>query len=155
MVPNLGIFVFPRNFTFRQIRACWFKYDNIILKFWPKNTKSIISGPTFKDFYFYTKLCNKTNSRTLISNMTKKFSNFSPKIPKSGIFSPKLKDFYFCTKRCNKTNSRMQISNMTIVFSNSTPIIRKSDIFGPKFKDFYFALNVAIRQIRRLRFQIW
>ena len=87
--------------------------------------------------------------------MTKKSSNFSPEIPKSGIFSPKLKDFYFCTKHCNKTNSRMQISNMTIAFSNSTPKIRKSDIFGPKFKDFYFALNVAITQIRRLRFQIW
>ena len=38
LVPNLGIFVFPRNFAIRQIRAD-FKYDNIVFKFQPENTQ--------------------------------------------------------------------------------------------------------------------
>ena len=75
------------------------------------------------DFHFCSKICNKTNSRTLISNMTRSFSNYIPKIPKSGRFSPKLKDFYFCTELFNKTSSRTQIPNMTKVFSNFSPKI--------------------------------
>ena len=59
----------------------------------PKIPKSSIFGPKFKDFYFCTKLCNKTNSRIQISNMTKVFSSSTLKICKSGIFSPRFKDF--------------------------------------------------------------
>ena len=47
------------------------------------------------EFYFRTKLCNKTNSRMLIWNLTIIFSNSSPKIHKLGIFGPKFTDFYF------------------------------------------------------------
>ena len=61
----------------------------------PKLYKSWNFGPKLKDFHFCTKLCNKTNLRTQISNMTIVFSNSTPKICKSGIFGPKFKDFYF------------------------------------------------------------
>ena len=49
----------------------------------PKIPKSGIFGTKFKDFYFCTKLWNKTNYRTLISNMRIIFSNSIPKIQKS------------------------------------------------------------------------
>ena len=127
---------FPVSLELDKFEGADFKYHNIIFKFQPKNTQIKHLGPKFKDFYFCTKLCKKTNSKTLISNVTKIFSNSSRKIPKSDIFGPKLKDFYVCTKVCNKTNSGTQISNMTIVFSNSTPKIRKWSIFGPKFRHF-------------------
>ena len=61
----------------------------------PKIPKSGIFGTKFKDFYFFTKLCNKTNSRTQNSNMTILFWNSTTKICKSSIFDPKFKDFYF------------------------------------------------------------
>ena len=72
-----------------------FKYNDIIFKFHPKDTHRGIFDLKFNDFYFYAKLNAKTNSRTLASNMTIIFSNFSSKIRKSGIFSPQFKDFYF------------------------------------------------------------
>ena len=49
----------------------------------------------FTIFYFCTKLCSKTNSRTQISNMTMVFSISTPKIRISDMFGPKFKDFYF------------------------------------------------------------
>ena len=60
----------------------------------PKIPKSGISGPKFKDFQFCNKLCNKTNSNTLISNMTnfffqipvEKYPNKVFLIPNVGIF---------------------------------------------------------------------
>ena len=55
-----------------------FKYD-IIFKFQPKNTRTRISGPKFKDFYFCTKPFYKMNSKTLISNMTIFLFKFQPK----------------------------------------------------------------------------
>ena len=45
----------------------------------PKLHKSDIFGPKFHNFYFWTKLCKKTNSRALTSNMTIAFSNGCPK----------------------------------------------------------------------------
>ena len=103
-----------------------FKYDNIIFKFQSKKyPNQAFLVPNLRIF-FGTKLCNKTNSRRLISNMRKIFSNSSPKVPKSRVFS-----------------------------SNSTPKIHKSGIFIPKFKDFYFVPNAAIRQIWGHWFQTW
>ena len=46
-------------------------------------------------FFFCTKLCNKTNSRTEISNMIIVFSNSTLKIHKSDMFGPRCKNFYF------------------------------------------------------------
>ena len=67
----------------------------VVSKSRPKIPKWGIFCPKFRDFYFWTKLCNKANSRTLIWNMTIIFSNSSPKIPKLGIFPTKFKEFYF------------------------------------------------------------
>ena len=40
LVPNLGIFVFSRkNLQLDNFEGAGFKYDNIFLKFLPKNTK--------------------------------------------------------------------------------------------------------------------
>ena len=71
-----------------------FKYDNCIFLIpVQKYPNQAFLGRKFNDFYFCTKLWNKTNSR--ISNMTTEFSKYSAKIYKLGIFVPKLKDFYF------------------------------------------------------------
>ena len=91
-----------------------FKYENIIFKFHPKNDPSkAFLVPNLRIYLFCTKLCNNTNFKTLISNVTRIFSNSSSKIPKSGTFDPKIKDFYICTTPCNKTNLMTQISDMT------------------------------------------
>ena len=52
-----------------------FKYNDILFKFYPKDTQRDIFDLKFNDFYFYAKLNAKTNSRTLASNMTIIFSN--------------------------------------------------------------------------------
>ena len=58
-----------------------FKYENIIFKFQTK--KSRITHFWFQiETFFFRKICNQTNLRALISNMTMAFSNSSPKIPK-------------------------------------------------------------------------
>ena len=61
--------------------------------FSPKIPKSGMFGPRFQDFYFCTKLCNKTNSKVLISNMrifsqipAQKYSNKAILVPNLGIF---------------------------------------------------------------------
>ena len=123
LVPNLGIFAFPRNFAIRHIRSSWFQIWQYFFQIpAQKYPDQAFLAPNFRIF-ICIKLCKKTNSRMLISNKTKIFSNSSPKIPKSGIFGPKIKDFYFCTRLCNKINSGTQISNMTMTFSNSSPKI--------------------------------
>ena len=135
--PNLSIFVSSQKFGIRQIRRCWFQiWQQFFSNCSPKIPKQGIFGPKFKDFYFCTKLCNKTNSRTMIWNMTVIFLNSSPKIHKSDILGPKFKDFYFCTKPCNQKNLRALISNITMAFSNSNPKIPKWSIFCPKYKYF-------------------
>ena len=124
MVPNLGIFIISRyfairqipvqkypNYTFlvtnleilffaksaiRQIWGCWFQIWQQFFQIpAQKYQNKTFFCPKVKDFYFCTKLCSKTNSRTLIWNMTIVLSNSSPKIRKLGIFGPKFKDFYF------------------------------------------------------------
>ena len=91
LVSNSGIFIILRNFAISQIWGCWFQikwyYFQIPAQ---KIHKWGIFGPEFKDFYFCVKRNVKKNSKTLASNMTRIFSNFSPKIRKSGIFGPKL-----------------------------------------------------------------
>ena len=72
-----------------------FKYGNIVFKFQPKNTKIRHCWSKFWNFNLCTKLCSKTNSRTVIWVMTIIFSNSSPKIRKLGIFGSKFKNFYF------------------------------------------------------------
>ena len=52
----------------------------------PKILKSGIFGLKLKEFYFCTKLCNKTNSKKLVSNVTIAFSNSSLNICKLGVF---------------------------------------------------------------------
>ena len=114
-----------------------FKYDNIAFKSEPKTPKSDIFGPNlnifvffmtifFHNFYFCTKHCSKTNSRTPTSNMTILFSNSSPKICKQGIFRLIFKDFCVATNvTVSQTNSRALILNMTMTPSNSSPEILK------------------------------
>ena len=118
LVPDLlRIFISAPNFAIRQIRGCWFQYNNSILNSSPKILKSSIFGSNFKDFYFSTKLCINTNLRALISIMTMFFSKLLSKTHKQGIFYPRFKDFYFSTNLWFKKNSRA-ISNMTILFPN-------------------------------------
>ena len=99
--PKFGHFFSPKILHLDKFEVADFEYDNIISNFSPKIPKSSIFGPKFKGFYFCNKLWNKTNSRTLISNMTTVFSKSSPKICKSSIFGPKFSHFCFVIKFCD------------------------------------------------------
>ena len=128
-----------------------------------KIPKPSIFGPKFNDFYFCSKLSNKANSRTQVSNMTIAFSNSSPKICKSGIFGPKFRHFFFFYEILQLDKFGVLISNMTILFSNSSPKYPNKAFLVPNlgifafFHDtiFVFVPNFAIRQIRGRRFRIW
>ena len=146
----------------------YFKYGKNILISSQKIPKSGFFGPKPKDFYFFTKLCSKTNSRTQISNMTTAFSNSNTKIRKSADnFGWKFKHFcFFLHEILQLDKSGVFISNMRILFSNSsqkypskTFLVPNLSIFVVFTKIFFtisvFAPNFATRQIRGCRFQIW
>ena len=107
----------------------------------PQIPISEIFGPRFKDFYICAKLRNKTNLRTLSSNMAILFSNFSPKIRKHFLVT-NLRAFIFCPKLCNKANSRALISNMTMVFQNCCPK-HPNKAFGSKLRNSNFSLKLC------------
>ena len=71
-----------------------FKYHNIFLNSNSKIPKPEFFGPKFKDFY----LCNKTNSRALISNMTIVFQICCAKHPNKALLVVNLRISFFCTK---------------------------------------------------------
>ena len=78
-----------------KFKGAPFKYDNIIFKFPPKNSRNqALLIPNLKIFIFCIKLCNQTNSRTLCSNNDSSFSKLLHKTPKCliilGIFGPKI-----------------------------------------------------------------
>ena len=81
------------------------------------------------------------NLKTLTTNMTIVFSNFSLEIRKSDIFGLKFKDFG--TKLCCKVNSRALISNMTMVFQNLCPKHPNKSFLVSNVRIFIFALNFA------------
>ena len=84
----------------------------------PKIPKSGIFDPKFKNFYFCTKLCKKTNSRRLILNMTMVFQNCCTKKLNKAFLGSKFKNSNFCTKICNYTIWRAFIRNMIIFFQH-------------------------------------
>ena len=103
----------------------------------PKIIKSGTFSPKLKNFC--TKLCNKTNKRTQIPNMTILFSNSSTKIStQSRIFGPKFRHFCFFHEILQVDKFRVLVSNMIILFSNSSPKISTQGIFGPIFRRFSF-----------------
>ena len=91
------IFCFARNIAFYKIQRCcrqiWqkFFFSNFSWKY--PHKAFWVSNSIF--FLFWKKLCSRTNSRVLVSNM-KVFS----KIEVQWIFCPKFLDFYFCRKLC-------------------------------------------------------
>ena len=52
-----------------------------------------------ENFHFCTKLCSKTNSSALISNVTIVYNNCCPKHPNNAFLVPNLR--FFCTKVYN------------------------------------------------------
>ena len=77
LFPNLSIFILEQNFAIRQIRGHWFQMQQYYFQVPAgKIPKSVVFGRKFKDFYFCTKLYNKTNSKGLSSYMKKVFSKF-------------------------------------------------------------------------------
>ena len=75
LVPNSGILLFHEVSQLDKFQGAKFKYNDILFKFYPKDTQRDIFDLKFNDFYFYAKLNAKTNSRTVASNMTIIFSN--------------------------------------------------------------------------------
>ena len=89
---------------------------------------------------------DKTNSRALISIMTRIFSNFSPETLKLDIVGPKFKDFFVYAKLC-KTNSSALIPKRTIIFQNCSPKHPNKAFLVPNLRILIFSQNFAIRQI--------
>ena len=150
LIPNLDIFNFSRNFPFRQNRECWFQiwyYFHIPAK----NSQSDIFGPEFKDFYFSTKLCNKTNSN--ISNMTIAFWNSSPKTRKLGIFCPKFRHFCFFF-----VHEILQLDKFEALISNTISVWKYPNkaVFVLNVSFFYFSMKLRVlRNSRVLWFRKW
>ena len=99
--------------------------------------------PNLDIFVSIPKLCNYTNSRVLISNMTIVVSNSSPKITKQGFFGPKFCFFFFFEKFWSYTNSRVMISNMTIAFFKILAQKCPSNVFFVPNLDIFVCLFVC------------
>ena len=67
----------------------------IFSNFSAKALKLGIFGSKFKDFSFYTKLCDKASLRALITKRTIVFQNCSPKHPNKAFLVPNLKILIF------------------------------------------------------------
>ena len=126
---------------------------------------SPIFGPTFKDLQFCTKLCNKSNSRTQISNTAILFSNSSSKIPKQVAFGQNSQERHFWSQIqvflffCQILQLDM-ISGADCRYDNSflkktlAPINPKKAFFVQNLGIFIlFPRTLAIRQIGGCRFQ--
>ena len=121
----------------------------------------------FRNFYFCTKLSNKTNLRMQISNMTIIFSNSSPKIYRLSVFGPKFSQFCcFFHEILQLDKFKALISNMTILFSNFSQKYQNKTFLVPNLSIFVFfhenfftifvvASKFAARPIPGWRFQIW
>ena len=79
-----------------------FKYDNNIYQLLVRKYGNLtFLVPNLRIFIFCTKLCNKANSRVLISIMTMAFQNCCTKHLNKAFFGSKFKNSNFCTKLCN------------------------------------------------------
>ena len=81
--------------TLQQGKFEEFKYDNTIFKLYPKNMQIKHFCSQILRFLFCTKLCNLTNSRALISNMTMPFSNSARKYWSKTFFAVNVITFLF------------------------------------------------------------
>ena len=105
-----------------------------------KIINSGIFGTKFKDFYFCTKLWNKTNSGGIISNMTTN-SQIAAQNTQIKHFCSQRQAFLFLHKilQWDKFNS---ISfKYDIRFSK---LLHKTHIFSPKFTNFQFCMKLCI-----------
>ena len=78
--PNAKIHYNGQKFIFDKLKSSDCKYDSFLRIPVPKYPNKAIFIQNF--FLFYKKLCILTNSKELISNMTKIFSNSGLKVPK-------------------------------------------------------------------------
>ena len=85
-----------------------------------------------------TKLCNKTNSRTLISNMTIVFSNSTSKRSKLAIFGNQFKDFYFGLNFTIRQNRGCPFQIWQWFFQIPAQNYPNNAFFSPKCKYFLF-----------------
>ena len=92
--PNLRIFIFARNFTIKQIRGRWLQiwqqFFQIAARDTPNKAFLVLNLGIFLSLH---KICNLTNSRTLISNITIVFQKCSPKYPNKVYLVPNLRIF--------------------------------------------------------------
>ena len=152
MIPNIGVFVFLRNFAIRQIWRCPFQVSQYHFQIPAKkySNKGFLVLNLGIFFFFSRNFEIRQIRGSWFQIWQYMFQLPVLKYPNQAFLVQKFKDFYFCTKLCNKTNSRTLISNMTIIFSNSIPKIQKSDK-----EILLFARNFTTRQIRGCWFQIW
>ena len=118
------------------------------MHFWSKIPNEGIFGHKSRQFCLFSKFCNCTNSRVLISNMTTVFQNSSKKYPDKALLVPNLSIFIISQYFAIRKIQRLLISNMTIVLLKLYPKkiqirhfwskIPKSGILGPKFRHFCF-----------------
>ena len=61
---------FPEILQLDKFEGADFKFDNIVFKFQSKATQMKHFVRKFRHLHYFTKFCNQTNSKALISNMT-------------------------------------------------------------------------------------
>ena len=150
MVPNLGIFVFLRNFEIRQIRWSWFKIwqYNFQLPV-QKYPNQVFLVPNLRIFTFAPNFA----ARQIWGRWFQIWQQYF-QVPVPNFF-PNLRIFIFCTKLCNKANSRVLISNMTMVFQNCCPKHPNKVFSVPNLRILIFTRNFAIRQFGGRWLEIW
>ena len=171
MIPNLGVFVFPRNFAVRQIRGCWFqiwqyhfqipaqKYSKKAFlvsnfgififsqSFAIRQIEGFLANLKFKDFY-QTTILQQTLQEDKFEDADFKYDNniyqlLARKYGNLTFLVPNLRIFIFCRKLCNKANSWVLISNTTIVSQNCCRKHLNVASFGSRFKNPNFCTKLC------------
>ena len=117
----------------------------------PKIPKSGIFGSKFKDFYFCTKLCYKTNSRTLISDMT----IFQPKNTQIRNFWSQLQAFLFFHEILQLDKFEGADFKYNKIIFKSQPKNNQIRHFGFKFNDSYFCTKLCNKTNSRTLIKIF
>ena len=105
-------------------------------------------GPKVRHFYSFTKFCNQSNSRVLISNMTILFSNSIAKYTNQAFLVPNLKVFIlYQTLQLNKFEG-VDFKYDNAFFNIPAPKYPNKVFLVPNFDIFIPTRKFAIIQIR-------
>ena len=144
----LRIFIFARNFAFRQIRGSWFQIHQYLFKPAAENAQIRHFWSQICFFLFWTIFSISAKSRMLISNIIIVFQIYGPKYPNKAflvtffvvaiIALVVLLDFWYLDK-LEGADFKYDISFFKFQSKNT-----QKEPFWSKFKNFYFCTKLCI-----------